>query len=519
LAQDISSIAPAAKTEPPSTQGLTSKVIKGSLWTFAGQVLPFAVSFFATPFVIRFLGAEAYGVYILMTLITSYFSFADFGMGIGSTKFGSEAYAAGSREEEAKVVRTAALISLTTSIPVAAAIVIFSFPIIVWAGVPEHLQAEASFALKLAAAALVINFLCAIFNTPQLTRLRMDLNTLVNAGFRILGILLVPVVLYFGGGIVEAVLVLLIASVLTLGGHIFVSGKLLGELFHISINRKIIKPLLKFGGALVISTIATLLLVNAEKLILARAASVETLAYYSVAFLVASMAAMFTGAMLQSLLPAFSQLLGREKKSELNALFQRALRVNIIGLMPVILILCVTAKPFFTLWAGEDFGRESSAPFYILLFGLFFNIVAYIPHSILMASGRTDIFAKIYWIELFPYLLIAALLTYKFGATGAASAWSLRVIIDAVFIIWFAKKFAGVSLDLFQGRGFVFALLVLLLFLPPILTMFFIGNYSPWLLFLSPVCLAVYLVAVWNKFFEKEEKMWITDKIALNSKR
>ena len=97
---------------------MTTKVVKGSLWTLLGQVLPLGISLFTTPFVIRMLGSEGYGVLILIGLIPSYFAFADFGMSLASTKFASEAYAAGDREKEAQVVRTAALIAFFSSLPV-----------------------------------------------------------------------------------------------------------------------------------------------------------------------------------------------------------------------------------------------------------------------------------------------------------------------------------------------------------------------------------------------------------------
>ncbi|HCA58975.1 MAG TPA: hypothetical protein DEP46_13465, partial [Blastocatellia bacterium] len=146
-------------------------VVKGSLWTLAGQVAPLAVSLVATPFVIRLLGAESYGVLILIGLIPTYLGFADFGMSMASTKFGSEAYAEGDEEKEARIVRTAALIALMTSVPVAAALIIFASPVIALFNVPEALQAEAVTALRIAAVTFVINFLCGIFNTPQLARL------------------------------------------------------------------------------------------------------------------------------------------------------------------------------------------------------------------------------------------------------------------------------------------------------------------------------------------------------------
>lgn len=508
MPETISTIELPAEPQTPSARGMTEKVVRGSLWTLSGQILPLFAMFFATPFVIRLLGAESYGVFILVGLIPGYFNFADFGMSIGSTKFGSEAYAENSPEGEGKVVRTAALIAFLTSLPFAVGIFLSSFPIIVWLKIPEQMRLEAGFALKITAITFLLNILCSIFNTPQLARLRMDLNTFVNTGFRLLGIILVPIVLYLGGGIVGAVLVLMISALLTLFGHIFISGKLLNELFRFSISREIVKPLLRFGYPLVISGIAAILLVNLEKIVLTKAASVEVLAYYTVAFTFANMATLFSSSMIQSLIPAFSQLFKPEKKSELNKLFARSLKINIIFLIPLLMFLSVIAEPFFTVWAGAIYGLKSSPPFYILLCGLFFNVIAYVPHSVLMASGRTDIFAKIYWLELFPYIFLITILTYKFGAKGAALAWSLRVTADAFVIVLLSRKFAGVSLNIFGGKLYVIPIL-LLTAIVPILVVGLLGNYSLWLFPIVPLSSIIYFFVVWKKFLQTEEKIWL----------
>src|SRR6476659_4524658 len=98
---------------------MTTKVVKGSLWTLAGQVLPLGVSLVTTPFVIRMLGAEGYGVLILIGLIPTYLGFADFGMSTASTKYASEAYAERDSEKEARIVRTSAVIALASCSPIA----------------------------------------------------------------------------------------------------------------------------------------------------------------------------------------------------------------------------------------------------------------------------------------------------------------------------------------------------------------------------------------------------------------
>jgi O-antigen/teichoic acid export membrane protein len=489
---------------------MTTKVVKGSLWTLLGQILPLFATLVSTPFIIRFLGAEQYGVLILVGLIPNYFSFVDFGMGVASTKFSAEAYGKGLAQKEGEIVRTAASIAFLTTLLFVVPVVVFShFIMSELLQVPAHLQAEASLALKITAVSFLVGVLNSIFNTPQLSRLRMDLNTFINAGTRIFMSLATPVVLYLGGGVVEAALAALLTVSLGLICHLFVSGKLLPELFRLTIDFALIKPLIKYGGGIVISSIALVLLANFEKLTLSALVSVKSLAYYSVAYTFANMATMFSAAMMQSLLPAFSQLLTPDKRTEFNELFSRMLRLNIIWLLPAVMFMIVIAKPFFTVWAGEDFGRESILPFYILLFGLFFNVSAYVPYTSLTASGRTDITAKLYWVELIPFILTVIVLTYFFGIIGAAVAWSLRVIIDAICLNYLAYRVLGVSFNFLTHLNHL--LLALAVLSPPVFIIIFLGNDSPWLL-ITPLILAAYSFFAWQKIVSREERLWLKNK-------
>ncbi len=471
---------------------------------------PLAVSLVATPFVIRLLGSESYGVFILIGLIPVYLGFADFGMGLASTKFASESYAQGDNGTEARIVRTAACIALCVSLPIATVMFIFSENIIGLFNVPEYLHSEASLALRFASVTFVVAFLNNIFNTPQLTRLRMDLNTFVNAGFRILGIVAIPILLYFVGGIAVAVFALMIVSLMTLAGHLLVSGRLLPELIGVSVEHRAIRPMLKFGTGLVIAAFAAILLVNAEKGVLAAAVSVTALAHYSVAFTLASMMTLFSGAMIQSLLPAFSQLQGDTKRQHLNSLYSFGIRISLILAVPALVFISLFAKPFFSRWAGEEFGRESTLPFYLLAVGLAFNIVAYLPYVAIMASGRTDIFAKLYWIELVFYVVLVWFLASRYGAAGAALAWSIRVVVDAIIQFALAKRVAGVR---FSGKGLFWFAPAAIIVLLPLATYFYLDELSLPLLVGAMFCFGVYVIVISKTMLEKEEITWLLQRI------
>jgi O-antigen/teichoic acid export membrane protein len=218
---------------------------------------------------------------------------------------------------------------------------------------------------------------------------------------------------------------------------------------------------------------------------------------------------MFSFAMLQSLVTAFSQLLAPEKRHQFDDLFARSLKLGIILLLPSLMVLFVIAKPFFTIWAGPDFGRESTGPFYVLLIGLLFNMLAYIPYGSIVAFGRTDLVAKTHWSELVPYAILAAVLINYFGIIGAAVAWSVRLIFDSLIFLWLSKTVVNIRIGF--ARIIITALLGIVVLAPsPLIAVY--NNYSPLLLISAPVSIALYGFVVWRYFVSNGERGWLIQK-------
>jgi O-antigen/teichoic acid export membrane protein len=441
-------------------------------------------------------------------LIPTYLGFADFGMSMASTKFGSEAYAEGDPEKEARIIRTAAAIALASSLPVAALLMIFAGTITGLFNVPEHLAANATAALRIAAVGMVINFLCGIFNTPQLARLRMDLNTLITAIPRILGQIATPIVIYLGYGITGAMAALLAASVLSLLAHSMASKTFLPELFAYGIDVKYVRPMLSFGVGLVFAGFAVLLLLNAEKGIVGSLLSVKELAYYSVAFTFASVTTLLASSLVQSLIPAFTQCLKRDEIEQAKMLFNRAAVMMLCGIVPMCSFLILISPEFFELWAGREFALESTTPFLILIIGVSFYVLGYVPNAVIVSVGRTDTLARIYWIELVPFLLIAIFLTSSMGIRGAAVAWSVRVSIDAVLIFTFARKVTSVRFSLFR-RGFFAPIIIYFFFSLALAVSWIYALDVTTKLIIFGINFVAYILVCWFYILDHDERSWL----------
>jgi O-antigen/teichoic acid export membrane protein len=470
---------PGAAVLPPirPSPGLTSRVVRGSLLNLGGQGVTMVATLVATPFVIRLLGAPSYGLLALVHVLIGYLSFADMGMGTASTRFGSVAHARGDDDGESAVIWSSLAIAAVPSAMVALALAVGA-RLLVEQGLrlPAYLQASAVIAVRLAALGFLARTVAGVLNTPAMVRLRMDLVVLVTAGTSVGQILLVPVVVFLGGGLTGAVTVVAGAGVAAALLYAVIGVRLLPRLRRPHISGEILKPLARFGGALVVSSIAGTVLANLEKLLLPRYASVQALAYYSVAFTLAFMLTQLPVAMLQSLLPAFSQLQVNPDRTELELLYRRALRGMLYWVLPGALFICAVARPFFTLWAGPQFGRESTLPLYLLMGGVVCEIMAYVPYALLITLGRTDLIARVQLSLIVPYLIGAALLIHRFGAAGAAIAWSLRALASPLLFSRFARRSSGFAFVPWPENKRGYALTVVILVLPVTLAAFLTSS-------------------------------------------
>lgn len=224
------------------------------------------------------------------------------------------------------------------------------------------------------------------------------------------------------------------------------------------------------------------------------------------------MAVIFGTAMHQSLVPAFSQLLQPQKRTEMEALFSRTVRMNILGMAPLLASLFVLARPFFTLWAGPEFGRHSTVPFYIMIVTVLFSLWAYVPVSVLIASGRTDILARVYWLQLVPYIALTGACTARFGAVGAAIAWSTRVLFNTCVMTYLGSRVSGLPIWVFRGQAASLggALLILLPAAVIAATSDKLLNSS---IVVLPIALVLYAVVAWKTLVHRDERGWLVSRV------
>src|SRR3954470_2434706 len=497
---EASSATPAQEKERPIGAGLTAKVFRGSSFGTAGQFAVLASAFVATPFLVRMLGAERYGVLALVSLVVGYFLYADLGMGAASTRFAAEALGQQDRRKEVAVVWTSLLLA---SLPAIAGFVTLAgvgrWMVVQLLKVSSAVQGEAIAALRWAALVFVIRILSGIFNTPQLAHLRIGTYTLINSGALVLQTLLIPVVVALGWGVAGAVEVMAGVNVIALGAHIAVDLRILPEMRRPSVDGALIRPMFVYGAGIVANAIAELLFAHFDKLAVTRYISVKDFAYYSLAAAVAGLIVPIPLALFQALVPAFTRMHAAGDSTGVELLLQRSTKAVLLIAMPLLMVIVVGTHPFLTAWAGPEFAFYGSRTAYILAAGQVVAIFGYVPSALLYALGKSRTFALLHWIELPAFLLAVILVTPRYGALGAAACWAVRCLVDAVAITSIAlRKIRPRQLPLFGIAPWRVVLLATIAGIPVVAKTMHLSTVAQ--VVLAAMSLGTYGYAAWRYF-------------------
>ncbi|MCX5700366.1 MAG: oligosaccharide flippase family protein [Candidatus Omnitrophica bacterium] len=492
-------------------------MIRNTTWNLFGQGCLFLVVFFSTPFIIRTLGVNLYGIYAFVSVIIGYFSFLQLGLGAASIKYISQYLAA--KEEEK--IRSIFWVCLFTNIflgLVGMGIIFLSAPFLVgrFLKMPQELKETCIFVLKAGSFGFLIALIQSAVAGAIQAAGRFDTLNRVSVLFGTLQALTAVAILKMGFSIKGMIISNLVVSAVAVYVYWLNTKKIYPFLRNPFWDGKALIKLFKFGSFVTVSSVVNPILLNIEKIILTSMRSVASLAYYSVPFSLVDRLTMIRSSFSAVLFPAFSSLQDsyEAKKSEVNKDLHFRSTLYIIFLYSFFaLFFLYFGKDFLKVWLGSDFANNSTKALVILAFAGLINACAAPSMNALQGMDRPHLPAIFHVFETVLYIPLALILIYKFGTTGAALAWFLRVLLDMLLL-------HKASCDLLGENIFVWYANILRRALSPIL---FSGLLFWWLEslrlpLLSPLTISLiicvfilYVFMVWRWGMDNFDRVKISD--------
>jgi hypothetical protein len=147
--------------------------------------------------------------------------------------------------------------------------------------------------------------------------------------------------------------------------------------------------------------------------------------------------------------------------------------------------------------------------------GCLVNSLSLVPRNLLTALGEVNLVARYQAIEMVPYFLLTIILIGRFGAAGAAVAWSVRIIVEYFLLSRCANRIAGMNLVPLPEHPGKYFLCMVIAFLP-MLIMPLLAQASPIRYALVVLCLTIYAMLSPKALLNGEEMSWVREKIMID---
>jgi O-antigen/teichoic acid export membrane protein len=472
---------------------------RGALFNLAGHLAPLAAAVAALPILAGHLDAERFGFLSLAWVIVGYFSLFDMGLGRALSRLVAQMSGTPNANRLPRLTQTALWLTLALGTLSGAALFLFAPQICrVLFQVPGPLQDEAIPALRVLALSLPLVTLTAALRGLLEGGQRFGWVNAIRVPLGVLTFAAPAALVLYTPNLVSLALLLAGLRLVAALAHWAACWKLYPRYMRLTTpSRAEFREMFGVGAWMTVSNVVGPLMVYLDRFVIAGLLSLSAVAYYSGPYEALTRLWVLPAALTGALFPAFVE--ARERNTErLVWLYRTGLKAVLLGIFPITFLAALFAPEWIAPWLGAEYADQGARAAKILAVGVLVNCLAYLPFTLLQASGRADITGKLHLAEFPLYIALLAALTTVAGIEGAALAWTVRCIVDACALFYFAghalprparvlqpRQHAAIALLLaFMGAALLPAALAakVLLLAVTMLIFFALG----WLVLLSP---------------------------------
>ncbi|TAN40744.1 MAG: flippase [Nitrospirae bacterium] len=446
----------------PSTSGRL--LAHNTLLTLAGQVIPLVIALSVIPVLLKGLGTDRFGVLTLSWMVLGYFSLFDLGLGRATTRFVAEALGKNETGSLPELIWTSfslhLMLGITTGLILALLTPLLAGRIL---RISPEMIGDAITTFLILSAAIPVILASTVLRGVLEASQRFDLINMVQIPAGSLTFLLPLAGLFIGFGLPGIVALLMLARLGAAFAYLLLCMKVFPVLRNgYRFDRRVMRPLLSFGGWITVSNIVGPVLIYLDRFMLGALVSMAAVAYYTAPFEVVTRLMVFPMSLIMVLFPVFSAA-GNLPGEQIARLYTRSIKYLLLVMGPVLLIMILFAGQILSLWLGSDVAEKSTLAFQILAAGMLLTPVQ-VSVSLLQGIGRPDISAKFYLLELLFYLPMLWFLVRGLGIPGAALAWTLKALIDTILLFIASGRFYDIGTRVLSENGLlrgIFALMTL----------------------------------------------------------
>lgn len=187
---------------------------------------------------------------------------------------------------------------------------------------------------------------------------------------------------------------------------------------------QLLRDVMPFAGGMAAIAVFSLLLTQADKVLLSTLLPLEDFGYYVLASTIAGALHLCIGPIFNAVFPRLTALVAEGDRAAELRMYNAGSQIMAFVLAPMLVVLVGFSPEIIRLWTGsEAAATNAGAVVPLLVAGTALNGMLHLPHALRLAHGwtRLDIAIGLAMIVvLVPAIILGA---QRFGGVGTASAW------------------------------------------------------------------------------------------------
>jgi O-antigen/teichoic acid export membrane protein len=447
----------------PPVATRTSNFLTNVLWSWSGVAVNLFAGFFLSPFLIRRLGTDNFGIWTLVLVMVENYWLLDFGFRNATVKYTAHYRALGQPVEVSRVISTAILYSSV----VAAITLILTLFFRAQIGHLLHSETPAfNTLLLIVGVSWSVGIVFNVFGSALDAVQRFDITSRLWIISTAVRVILTLAVVLSGYGLREMALVLFASQVFIYTASFYYFYKLFPEvkLSLKQVNLKTLKEMAAFASHNFAISISLRILSQSPLLLIGMSLPNRFVAYFSVPQKLLDYPADAIGRVGNVSGTTAAGMYARGEWSEITRLAISTNRYCAALYFFLVAYLSIYAKPFIALWLTPEFADNSAVLIPILLVGAAAVTSQYNSAAILVHVGGQKWYARILMIEAALFVLIVPATLIQYGLVGAATVMSTLAVLSRGFgLSWLLTRKLHVSYLSFLYRIYVAPVAILAL--------------------------------------------------------
>ena len=202
--------------------------------------------------------------------------------------------------------------------------------------------------------------------------------------------------------------------------------------FDVAVTRNV----WRFAAGMTGIAILSLILTQADKVLVSKLFSLRTFGYYALAWSVASGPLILAGCVFSVIFPRMSALVAAGDNDGIRHFYHRGSQLMAVLILPLAAVLSLFSFEALRLWTGNTETALHTAPILsVMMVGSAMNALLYLPYALQLAHGWTklSLLAGLLSISILVPLMFA--MTKHFGPVGAASIWAILNILNMLIAV------------------------------------------------------------------------------------